>query len=56
MSDTSPRSWQPASYYPDPAITALDPRFEKYWIKLGAIERIATAIRALGDYATKEKT
>lgn len=47
MSDRSaPRpAWQPASYYPDPAIHALDPRFEKYWIKLGAIERIATGMR-----------
>ena len=23
--------WTPATYYPDPAIVALDPRFEKYW-------------------------
>jgi gluconolactonase len=45
MSDTSSRGWQPATYYPDPAIHALDPRFEKYWIKLGAIERIATGMR-----------
>jgi gluconolactonase len=45
MSDTSSRGWQPASHYPDPAITALDPRFEKYWIKLGAVERIATGLR-----------
>ncbi|MDB5654621.1 MAG: gluconolactonase [Tardiphaga sp.] len=47
MSDRSaPRpGWQPATYYPDPAIAALDPRFEKYWIKLAAIERIATGLR-----------
>lgn len=47
MSHHTPHAagWQPASYYPDPAITALDPRFEKYWIKLGAIERIATGMR-----------
>lgn len=47
MSDTSVTrpGWQPASYYPDPAIQAVDPRFEKYWIKLAAIERIATGLR-----------
>jgi gluconolactonase len=45
MSDLSSPGWQPASRYPDPAITALDPRFEKYWIKLGAVERIATGLR-----------
>lgn len=46
MSDIKPcRGWQPASYYPDPAIQAVDPRFEKYWIKLAAIERIATGLR-----------
>jgi gluconolactonase len=47
MSDRSAAhpAWQPASYYPDPAIHAVDPRFEKYWIKLGAIERIATGMR-----------
>ncbi len=36
--------WQPASYYPDPAIHALDPSFEKYWLKLSAIERLATGL------------
>ena len=47
MSDASTTrpDWQPATYYPDPAIHALDPRFEKYWIKLSAIERIATGMR-----------
>ena len=31
MSEAPPRAgWQPATYYPDPAIHALDPRFEKY--------------------------
>ena len=38
-------AWQPASYYPDPAIQALDPRFENYWLKLSAVERIATGLR-----------
>jgi len=37
--------WRPASYYPDPAIHALDPRFEKYWLKLSAVERLATGLR-----------
>ena len=46
MSDTIPsRGCQPASYYPDPAIQAVDPRFEKYWLKLAAVERIATGLR-----------
>jgi len=31
----SPRTgWQQATCYPDPSIQALDPRFEKYWLKL----------------------
>jgi gluconolactonase len=38
-------SWQPATRYPDPAITALDKRFEAYHLKLSAIERIATGCR-----------
>src|SRR5260370_19295720 len=37
--------WRPATRYPDPAIHALDPRFEKYWLKLSAVERLATALR-----------
>ena len=37
--------WQPATYYPDPAIHALDPRFEKYWLKLSAVERLTTGLR-----------
>ena len=42
----SPRAgWQPATYYPDPAIHALDPRFEKYWLKLSAVERLTTGMR-----------
>jgi gluconolactonase len=46
MSDIPPsRGWQPASYYPDPAIQMVDPRFEKYWLKLAAVERIATGLR-----------
>lgn len=37
--------WKPATSYPDPAITALDPRFDKYWVKLAAVERLATGMR-----------
>src|SRR3981081_2441694 len=37
--------WRPATHYPDPAIHAIDPRFEKYWLKLSAIERLATRLR-----------
>ena len=47
MSEASPiaAGWRPATYYPDPAIHALDPRFEKYWLKLSAVERLATGLR-----------
>src|SRR5262252_1622554 len=47
MSDASshPQGWRPATYYPDPAIHALDPRFEKYWLKLSAVERLTTGLR-----------
>src|SRR5260221_7807812 len=47
MSDVNSPSqgWQPATYYPDPAIHALDPRFEKYWLKLSAVERLTTGLR-----------
>src|SRR5256886_7693062 len=39
------QGWRPATYYPDPAIHALDPRFEKYWLKLSAVERLTTGLR-----------
>ena len=47
MSDAASHSagWRPATYYPDPAIQALDPRFEKYWLKLSAVERLTTGLR-----------
>src|SRR6266850_308731 len=47
MSEATPHSpgWRPATYYPDPAIHALDPRFEKYWLKLSAVERLTTGLR-----------
>jgi gluconolactonase len=37
--------WAPATRYPDSAITALDPRFEAYWLKLAAVERLYTGCR-----------
>lgn len=37
--------WRQATRYPDPAIAALDPSFEKYWLKLSCVERIATGSR-----------
>src|SRR5262247_4791350 len=37
--------WQQATRYPDPAIAALDASFEKYWLKLSCVERIATGCR-----------
>ncbi|HEX5998413.1 MAG TPA: SMP-30/gluconolactonase/LRE family protein [Hyphomicrobiaceae bacterium] len=42
---TFPNGWQPATRYPDPAIVALDPAFEKYWLKLSRVERLATGLR-----------
>src|SRR5438445_10945912 len=37
--------WRPATRYPDPAIHAIDPRFEKYWLKLSAVERLTAGLR-----------
>jgi len=51
------QGWRPATCYPDPAITALDPRFEKYWLKLSAIERLAKELleqEATGDRGRAE--
>ena len=46
MSEATPRAgWQPSTYYPDPAIHTLDPRFEKYWWKLSAVERLDHRLR-----------
>jgi gluconolactonase len=46
MPDQSTRpGWQPATQYPDPCIHALDPRFEKYWLKPSAVERLTTGLR-----------
>lgn len=44
-SDLFPNGWQPSARYPDPAISALDPSFEKYWIKLSSVERLYTGCR-----------
>jgi gluconolactonase len=38
-------TWQPATYYPDPAVQALHPSFNKYKINLAAIERLGTGLR-----------
>ncbi|HSR80195.1 MAG TPA: SMP-30/gluconolactonase/LRE family protein, partial [Hyphomicrobiaceae bacterium] len=37
--------WHQVTRYPDPAIVALDPRFEKYWIKLSCVEQLFTGCR-----------
>jgi gluconolactonase len=37
--------WRSHPRYPDPAITALDPRFEQYWLKQSAVERLYTGCR-----------
>jgi gluconolactonase len=41
----SSEGFRPATRYPDPCIRALDPRFEKYWLKLSAVERLGTGLR-----------
>jgi gluconolactonase len=43
--DLFPEGWRQSTRYPDPAIEALDARFEKYWVKLAVIERLATGCR-----------
>jgi len=46
MPDLFPNGWRTHTpRYPDPAIRALAPEFEKYWIKLSAVERLATGCR-----------
>jgi gluconolactonase len=37
--------WEPSERYPDPAIQALDPRFDKYRLSLASIERLAGGMR-----------
>jgi len=37
--------WQPAGRYPDPAVRAIHPSFERYRLALAAVERLATGCR-----------
>ena len=37
--------WEPSLRYPDPAIRALDPSFEKYHLALAGVERLFTGCR-----------
>lgn len=37
--------WQPASFYPDPAVQVLHPSFAKYRIALAAVERLGSGLR-----------
>jgi gluconolactonase len=46
MTDTHGATrWEPAGYYPDPAVQILDPSFAKYRLPLAAVERLATGTR-----------
>ena len=38
-------AWQPSQRYPDPAVQSLDPSFNKYWLALAGVERLATGCR-----------
>ncbi len=37
--------WSPSLRYPDPLITALDPKFKKYQLPLASVERLFTGTR-----------
>ena len=37
--------WAPSERYPDPAVQALDPSFNKYRLVLAGVERLATGMR-----------
>ena len=37
--------WTPSLRYPDPCVTALDPRFKKYMVALASVERLYTGTR-----------
>ncbi len=37
--------WEPSLRYPDPAVRALDPSFEKYRLALAGVERLFTGCR-----------
>jgi gluconolactonase len=41
----SPGGWAPSERYPDPAVQALDPSFNKYRLLLAGVERLATGMR-----------
>ncbi|HUP30392.1 MAG TPA: SMP-30/gluconolactonase/LRE family protein [Usitatibacter sp.] len=43
--DANEGSWGQATRYPDAAIEVLDPRFDKYRLKLSRVERLATGLR-----------
>ena len=38
-------TWQPSSFYPDPAVQVLHPSFARYRIVLAAVERLGTGLR-----------
>jgi gluconolactonase len=38
-------AWEPSERYPDPAITSLDPSFDRYRLFNASIERLATGMR-----------
>ncbi len=38
-------AWEPSQRYPDPAVQALDPSFNKYRLALAGVERLATGCR-----------
>jgi gluconolactonase len=37
--------WQPAAFYPDPAVQSLHPSFDRYRLNLAAVERLMTGLR-----------
>ncbi|MEO1687289.1 MAG: SMP-30/gluconolactonase/LRE family protein [Pseudomonadota bacterium] len=43
--DLFPDGWRPSTRYPDPAVTSLDPAFDKYRLPLAGVERLATGLR-----------
>lgn len=44
-SEASTSGWRPHPRYPDPAIEAIDARFDKYHLKQSAVERLFTGCR-----------
>jgi hypothetical protein len=41
----TPAGWQPSARYPDPAVKAVDPSFNRYRLALAKVERIASNCR-----------